>query len=262
MLQDKLNKISKKTKLMALELCEKTHAGHIGSMLSCVDLMVYTFFQQMKDKDFFILSKGHAACGLYCILNLKGLISKQKLKSFYKDGTNLPAHPPACGIDGIPFATGSLGHGLSLACGLALGAKLKKSNQQIYCLLSDGECNEGSTWEAINFAAQNKLDNLTVFLDKNNLQAFGTTKEVMNMDNMKERWQSFYWDVKECDGHDFNSIHKAVSSFDKKSIRPKCVIANTIKGKGVSFMENKIEWHYFSMNEEQYNIAVREINKQ
>jgi transketolase len=251
-----------KIKLNTLKLYKSANAGHIASSLSCIDLLTYFWLFKMNENDLFVLSKGHAAAGLYCTLNEKGLISGEKLQTFYQEGTLLAAHPPSSGIKDILFATGSLGHGPSICCGLALGSRLKKDNQQIYCLISDGECNEGSVWEAATFAAHNKLDNLTIIIDKNNLQGFGQTKDVLNMENMAERWQSFNWNVSECDGHDFISINKCVTELQNKAnSRPNCIIANTIKGKGVSFMENRLEWHYLPMNDEQYKIAINEITK-
>lgn len=245
-----------------LDMYKKANAGHIGSSLSCIDLMVYILLDKMKEEDLFLLSKGHAAGGLYCVLNEKGLISDEELNTFYKEGTLLAGHPPSSGIDGIVFATGSLGHGPSLCSGLALGAKFKNSNSKVFCIISDGECNEGSVWEAVMFAGHNKLDNLFIIIDKNNIQAFGETKNVINMDNMAEKWKSFYWDVEECDGHDFSSIKNAVNKLESKnSNSPKCIIANTIKGKGVSFMENTVEWHYLPMNQEQYTIACKNIKE-
>jgi len=252
--------LSKEIKLKTLELYKKANAGHIGSSLSCIDLLVYFYFKRLKDSDSFILSKGHAACGLYCVLNFKGIISESELSTFYREGTYLSAHPPAKGLNAVPFATGSLGHGPSLAAGLALGEKLNKTAQNVYCLVSDGECNEGSVWEAAAFAAHNKLKNLTIIVDKNNIQGFGFTKDVINMDNIADRWRVFGWETVECDGHDFCSIEQAFNKLDaEKNDRPKCIIAHTVKGKGVGYMENTIASHYWPMNDEQYIIACEEI---
>lgn len=252
--------ISKEIRLNILDLYKKANAGHIGSSLSCIELLVYFNLYKSAENDYFILSKGHAAAALYSVLNFKGLVSEKELATFYKEGTFFSAHPPAKGIEGIPFATGSLGHGPSLAAGLALGAKINNTKQNIYCLVSDGECNEGSVWEAAAFAAHNNLNNLTIIVDKNNIQAFGFTKEVMNMENLSERWNVFGWNTAECDGHNFYSIEKAFDKLNKeKNEKPKCIVCNTIKGKGVSFMENTVDWHYLTMNDEQYKIACEEV---
>jgi transketolase len=256
----KLISLQKEIKLKTLELYKRANAGHIGSSLSCLDLMVYLFFRKIRENDRFILSKGHAACALYCVLNFKGLVSDSELDTFYREGTFFSAHPPAKGIKGIPFATGSLGHGASLAAGLALSAKLNRTGQQVYCLVSDGECNEGSVWEAAAFCAHNRLDNLTVIIDKNNIQGFGFTKDVLNMENMAERWQAFGWQTVECDGHDFSSIEDAINRLDEeKTGKPSCIVAHTVKGKGISYMENTIASHYWPMNDEQYKIACEEL---
>lgn len=258
-----LHKIKKDTIKKLLAMYQKAKAGHIGSSLSCLDILIYLYFYKMKKNDKFILSKGHAAAALYAVLNKKGLITDKELDTYYLDGTLLSAHPP-CGKDkikGIIFGTGSLGHGLSLAVGLALAGKLKKKNHKIYCVLSDGDCNEGSTWEAAMFAAQHKLDNLVVIIDQNNLQGFGRSEEVISMEPMADKWQSFNFETEVIkNGNDFETINKGFNKMNQSKLKkPKCLIAKTTKGSGISFMEDRLEWHYLPMTDEQYNQALKEI---
>ena len=259
-----LRKTKQQCLLEMLDLYKRTQAGHIGSSLSCLDLLIFLYFSRMKKSDKFILSKGHAALSLYTVLKNKGVITKKTLNSFYANGTLLGAHPPTCNkLNGITFGTGSLGHGLSLAVGLALSTKFTKEKSNIYCLISEGDCNEGSTWEAALFAAHHKLENLIVVIDNNDIQAFGTSKEVINLESLKMKWEAFNFEVVITEnGNDFKSIFNTFKKLDStKSSKPKCIIAKTTKGSGVSFMENKIEWHYLPINEEQFNLAKNQINK-
>lgn len=239
----------------------RTNSGHIGTSLSCADLLVYLFFHKLRPQDKFILSKGHAAAGLYTVLAEAGRLDKAALETFCKDGTSLAAHPPCSGaVKAIPFGTGSLGHGLSLAAGMAFSTRFSKKKFKVYCVLSDGDCNEGSTWEAALFAAQHGLDNLVAIVDKNNLQGFGKTKDVLNMDPLGKKWGAFNFDVATAaDGNDFAAIDAAFRKLElKRTGRPKCVVANTTKGSGVSYMENKMEWHYLPMSGAQYRTALKE----
>ena len=260
-----LKVLKRKGLITLLGLYKEANAGHIGSSLSCLDILIYLYFARMEDNDKFILSKGHAAAGLYTVLEQKGHISKNDLETFYKDGTYLAAHPPvgAGKVKGIVFGTGSLGHGLSLATGLALSTRFTKQPFNVYCVLSDGDCNEGSTWEAVMFAAQHKLSNLVVIIDNNHIQGFGRTEEVINMEPMADKWRAFNFDVFEVkNGNDFDSLNEAFEEIDKStSPQPKCIIANTTKGSGVSYMENTVDWHYWPMNDEQYRQAIEEVEK-
>ncbi|TSC74945.1 MAG: transketolase, beta subunit [Parcubacteria group bacterium Gr01-1014_44] len=244
-----------------LDLHKKAKAGHIGSSLSCLDILIYSHFFKMKSADHFILSKGHAASALYTILAKKGLFPEQYLETYYRDGTLLAAHPPAGKLNGITFGTGSLGHGLSLAAGIALSARFSRKKFQVYCVLSDGDCNEGSTWEAALFAGHHGLGNLTVIIDNNEMQALGKTKEVLNLEPLKQKWASFNFTVAVTrDGNNFDDLHNAFGDLDKSnSNQPKCLIAKTKLGHGVSFMEDRLEWHYLPMNDEQYQKAKLEI---
>ncbi len=245
-----------------LKLYKEANAGHIGTSLSCLDILVYLYFKFMESNDRFILSKGHAALGFYVVLAKKGLIDPELLNKFYINGTSLAAHPP-CNkfLKAIPFGTGSLGHGLSLAAGFALSDRFKRTDRRVFCLLSDGDCNEGSTWEAALFAAQQNLKNLYVIIDNNQLQGFGRTSDIINLDPLAEKWISFNFDVVTAsNGNDFNSIDSAFKIISKKaSSKPKCIIARTTKGHGVSFMENRMEWHYLPLTEELYLKALSEL---
>ena len=244
-----------------LKMYFDANCGHIACSLSCIDL-IYSIIIQKKSSEKFILSKGHAAGALYSILNLTGEISDQELSTFYKEGTKLPAHPAVNSFSGIPFALGTLGHGFSISCGIALALKCDKKNDFTFVLMSDGETNEGTTWEASHFAVQHCLDNLIVFIDKNAVQGFGKTSEVLGDTSSFEKWRSIGFDIIEIDGHDFNQIDESIQYMKtRKNSHPKLIICNTLKGKGVDFMENKLEWHYLPMNAEQYSDALVSIEK-
>jgi len=260
----KLKTIKQECYEHVLKLYKDANAGHISASLSCLDILVYLYFYLMNKEDRFILSKGHAALGLYVVLSKSGLIDEKLLDTFYKNGTLLAAHPPCNGkIESIPFGTGSLGHGLSLAAGFAFSNRFTEKKNNVFCLLSDGDCNEGSTWEAALFASQHKLKNLYVVIDFNQLQGFGRSDEVLSLKPIEDKWRSFNFDVSVAsNGNDLNSINssfEALKSFD--SDKPKCIIAQTIKGSGVSFMEDKLEWHYLPMSDDQYLQAIEEVKK-
>lgn len=230
--------------------------GHIGGNLSALDAMLLVFHEYLGAKDKFILSKGHSAGALYISLWSIGRLDESELQLFHKDDTLLAGHPPAQGITDIPFATGSLGHGLSLAAGTALGFTLKNSDAKVICLTSDGEWQEGSTWEALIFSCHHKLSNLTILIDHNNLQGFGSTDEVASMSPLWEKFKGFEADVQVVDGHDLNAMRLALSK-EHKCL--KIIVLNTIKGRGVSFMENRMDSHYLPLSEEQFIIATKEL---
>jgi len=242
-----------------LGLYRTANAGHIGSSLSCLEILVELCFQRMGKEDVVILSKGHAAGALYTTLSLSGRLPEAKLEDFYKNGTLLAAHPPCTGaIKAIPFGTGSLGHGLSLACGLAFSQQFTGKNFQVYVVLSDGDCNEGSTWEAVLFAAHHQLQNLTVIVDLNGVQGIGYTKDVLRLEPITDKWRAFGFAVAVAeDGNDFASLAQAHDQL-RESKGPRCIIARTVKGHGVSFMQNRVEWHYLPMKDEQYAQALDE----
>jgi len=255
-----LKKIKKECLKTMLGMYRKANAGHIGASLSCLDILIYLFFSKMEGNDRFILSKGHAAAALYTVLAKAGKIPEAMLDTYYRDATLLAAHPPCSGnIEAIPFGTGSLGHGLSLASGLAYSGRFTGKVFNVYCVVSDGDLNEGSTWEAALFAAQHKLSNLTVIVDNNGLQGFGKSSEVLNMEPLEDKFRAFGFDTAvAANGNDFESLDLAFKNLSGSSGRPGCVIAKTVKGSGVSFMENSMAWHYLPMTEEQYKKALQE----
>lgn len=248
--------LQKKARLRLLRMHFESNAGHLGGNLSSIDIMLCLYHQTLKLNDVFILSKGHAAGALYTTLWTVGKLTEEDLSTFHKDGTILSGHPPVNRFPEIKFATGSLGHGFSLAAGIAMAKKIKQETGRVFCLTSDGEWNEGSCWEALIFSKHQKLNNLTLIVDANGLQGFGTTKEVANLDSMAEKFKSFNIPVAEINGHDIASITKALEPKKEFNV----VIAKTIKGKGVSFMENKMEWHYLPLKDDQYNHALRELS--
>lgn len=249
-----------KLRLKILEMYFNANAGHIGCSLSCIDLMIGSLITHRKESEVFLLSKGHAAASLYACLHELGEISDETLKTFYQNGTTLPAHPAPNKIKGIPFATGSLGHGLPIAIGIAQANKILQNDEFTYVLMSDGETNEGTTWEGAHYAVTKRLDNLIVMIDKNGLQGFGNTEEVLGVSADKNKWEAMGFEVVEVDGHNVAQIHHQIKLF--KAIKngiPKLLIANTVKGKGVSYMENKLEWHYLPMKLENYEIAMNDV---
>lgn len=256
---------AKRLRAHALEMTSNGKSSHIASILSICDILAVLYGDWLhlnpqdhrdKKRDRFVLSKGHAGAGVYAALAECGFINKQALQSHYKNGSFLSGHVSHKGIPGVEVSTGSLGQGLAIACGIALSGKLSKQDYRTVCLLSDGECDEGSNWEAFLFAAHHKLEKLTVIIDANKYQSIKTTTETLNLEPLADKLRAFNWNVEEIDGHCHSSILKALNSF---SSRPKAIIANTIKGKGVSFMENNILWHYKSLPAEQLNDALQEV---
>ncbi len=248
-----------KLRTRILELHHMANSGHIGCSLSCIDIMI-SILCAKNEGDTFILSKGHAATALYTILSELGEIPMEVMDTFYKNATTLPAHPAPLKYKAIPFATGSLGHGLPLATGIAKANKLKKNNHTSFVLMSDGETNEGTTWEAAHFAVANKLDNLLIVVDKNGLQGFGNTLEVLGDTAAAAVWTAIGFDVETCDGHHLKSLMETKAELlSRKNGKPKLIIANTIKGKGVDFMEGRLEWHYLPMGENLYQKAVEAV---
>ena len=258
--------IRKKILQMAMEA--GSSSAHIGGALSIVDILSTLFFKMMKldkknplsdTRDRFILSKGHACLAYYASLSEVGYISNEELKTFEKNDTNLPGHPVINKKLGIEFSTGSLGMGLSLGIGVALSSLKKKKNFNVYVVLGDGECNEGSVWEAAMAAPNFKLNNLHVIIDRNNFQQTGTNSEIMDLRDLKAKWKSFGWHTSEVDGHDIDSL---IDNFSKlKEIdQPKAIIANTIKGKGFSKFENDNKWHHSVLTKSFYEEAIKEID--
>lgn len=248
----------RQAKLRLLKMHYESGVGHIGGNLSSLDLLMYLHHKVLNVNDVFVLSKGHSAGALYVTLWSVGHLTEDDLKMFHKDGTKLAGHPTPNWIPEIRFATGSLGHGLSLSAGVALGKKLKTEPGRVFCLLSDGELDEGSNWEGMIFSAHHKLENLTLIIDNNGLQGFGTVREVADLGSLTEKFRTFGFHTQEIDGHNLEEIAAAFSCSDKG---PSVIIAHTRKGCGISFMENRMEWHYLPMTEAQYQQGVEEIRR-
>jgi transketolase len=243
-----------KARRLLVEMHYRARIGHLGGNLSCIDALMVAHFVAMGPEDRFILSKGHAAGAYYVTLAMKGLIPAEELASFHQDGTRLAGHPPATGVPGIRFATGSLGHGLSLAAGLALAARMRGRSHRVFCLTSDGEWQEGSTFEALIFAMHHRLSNLTVLVDHNRLQGFGGTAEVASMEPLEARLQGFGVEIRHCDGHDPDAIAAAMRP---GSGSPCLVMLETVKGSGVPSMEGRMESHYLPPTEVQLGESMR-----
>lgn len=242
-----------------LGLHQAAHSGHIASSLSCLEILVELCFGRMSPDDKLILSKGHAASALYTVLSLSGRLPEAELATFYQEGTLLAAHPPCSGaIRAIPFGTGSLGHGLSLACGTAFSTRYTGNQFHTYTVLSDGDCNEGSTWEAALFAAHHRLANLTAILDLNGLQGIGRSSDILNLEPIADKWRAFGFAVAVAEnGNDFSCLAAAHDRLSAEA-RPRCLIARTVKGHGVSYMQDRMEWHYLPMSDAQYTQAAAE----
>ncbi|AZT89863.1 transketolase [Caldicellulosiruptor changbaiensis] len=266
-----LKKIATEIRKSIIIQTAEAGSGHPGGSLSGVEILTYLYFVEMnidpknpKDpkRDRFVLSKGHASPLLYAVLAEKGFISKEELKGFRQIYSSLQGHPDMKKVPGVEMSTGSLGQGLSVANGMALAAKLDKKDYRVYVLLGDGEIQEGQIWEAAMTAAHYKLDNLTAFLDHNGLQIDGKITEVMSPEPVDEKFRAFGWHVIKIDGHDFNQIEKAVNEAKTIKGKPTIIIAETVKGKGVSFMENEVGWHGTAPNKEQAQKALEELQKQ
>lgn len=264
---ENLKNISKKVRRNLVRMHHETNAPHIGSGLSIVEMLVALYFRisnvnkknvSSKDRDRIVLSKGHAAAALYSVLKEKGILSEKELFNFYKNGQYLAGHP-SIGVKGVEVSSGSLGHGFPMAIGFALANKLDKKNYQVYAILGDGECNEGAVLESAIIAMRLKLDNLTIVVDCNCLQGYDYTKDICPIERLTEVWKSMGFYVIEIDGHDFRQLDKALNPENKIKEKPKVVIAKTVKGKGISFMENRLEWHYKSPNDEQLQKAMDEL---
>ena len=267
--KEELRVTAQKIRLGALECVFYANSGHPGGSLSISDLLAYLYFEKMNvfpddpkndDRDRFVLSKGHTAPALYTTLALKGFFSTDLLKTFRKEGSILQGHPDMKNVPGVDMSTGSLGQGISAACGMALSGKVSNKTYRVYSIMGDGELEEGQVWEAAMFAAHYKLDNLTAFVDFNGLQIDGNIVDVMNPTPIDEKFKAFGWNVLVIDGHNFDEIDNAVKIADTTKGKPTVIICKTVKGKGVSFMENKAEWHGSAPNKEQYETAVAEIS--
>ena len=263
-----LAKIACNVRMGIIEGTFNAKSGHPGGSLSIADILTYLYFREMNvdaaapvkaDRDRFVLSKGHAAPALYAVMAQKGYFPVEELKTLRKVGSRLQGHPSMNYLPGVDISTGSLGQGISAACGMALGAKLKGDAFRVYTILGDGEIGEGQVWEAAMYAAAKKLDNLVAFVDNNNLQIDGTVEEVNSPYPIPEKFASFGWNVVEIDAHNFDEIESALENAKATKGKPTAIIAKSVKGKGVSFMENQVSWHGSAPNAEQYEIALAEL---
>lgn len=266
-----LANIANEIRMGALEQVYEAQSGHPGGALSCSDILAVLYFNQMNidpkqpnasARDRFVLSKGHCSPALYATLARKGYFDKAVLTGFRNIDSNLQGHPDMTKIPGVDMTTGSLGQGLSAAVGMAIGSKMDSAGCRVYCLVGDGEIEEGQVWEAAMTASKNKLDNLCVIVDHNGLQIDGTVEEVAGLIEIKEKFESFGFYTIEIDGHDIEEIIQAFQAARSEKGRPTAIIANTIKGKGVSFMEGKAQWHGKAPNQEQYEEAMNELKLQ
>jgi len=244
--------------------------SHIGSSLSIADILSVLYYDILNinpnnvlaiDRDRFILSKGHAGAAVYATLAELKFFPKEKLKTHYQNGSDLSGHVSHKGVPGVEFSTGSLGHGINVAVGMAKAAKLDRMTHKIFVLLSDGECDEGTIWEAAMFSSHHKLDNLFAIIDYNKIQSLDSIENTLGLEPFKQKWKSFGWHVIEVDGHNHEQLKIAFSSSPQKRYKPTVIIAHTTKGKGVSFMENSVLWHYRSPQGKEFEDAIRELEK-
>jgi len=251
-----------------VQMSHDAETPHLGSSLSCVEMVVAAYWGALRidaqnaaspDRDRFILSKGHAATTLYAALAERGFFPSELLDTYARPGSVLAEHPSPNCVPGVEVATGSLGHGLSLGLGMALAARLQKRSYRVFALLSDGECNEGSVWEAAMFAAAKRLSNVVVLVDYNKWQATGRSNEIMALAPLREKWQAFGWEAHEVDGHDLASLLRLLGTVPSETGRPLAIICNTVKGKGVSFMEDDNNWHYRIPNAAEVEAARKEL---
>lgn len=259
------NLTSRQMRRIILEQAKRANVGHIGSALSIVEILTALYGGVLHvphpddpERDRFILSKGHAVLALYAALALRGWLTAADLDTYCGDGSLLGVHPEHQ-LGGIDFCTGSLGHGLSMGAGAALAARLHGSARRAFVLVSDAECNEGSLWEAVMFAAHHRLANLIAIIDLNGQQALGYTGDVLNLSPMAERWRAFGWDVQEVDGHDVPAISRTIAGLETRAGPPHVLLAHTVFGRGVSYMERQIAWHYLPMAEAEYQQALTEL---
>lgn len=269
MLENALIEKSNKIRQLSIEAIYFAQSGHPGGSLSIAEILSVLYFDIMNvdpfnsdepNRDRFILSKGHGAPAYYAALALKGYFDVEDLKRLRKDTNSLQGHPSMNKTKGVDYSTGSLGQGLSIANGMALYAKRNNRDYKVYCLCGDGEIQEGQIWEAAMTSAHYHLNNLVLIIDNNRLQIDGEVEKVMNNSSISEKFKAFNWDVEEVDGHSVENLCQALKK-ERYNDKPLCIVAHTIKGKGVSFMENQVSWHGGSFNEEQYNLAKKELTE-
>jgi len=265
-LAKKLKNLANKARKLIIDIAYRSKSVHVGSSLSCVDILVSLYFHQLNidlknwnKRDIFVLSKAHGAMAFYAVLNLKEIIGNKFLKRYLQNGGTLSAHLDKFTHKAIEASTGSLGHGFNMALGMAYGYKLKNDKRKIYTLIGDGESQEGSIWEGALFASKLGIDNFTAIMDHNNLQGYGRPKEICHFEPIIDKWKAFGWQVERVGGHNFQEL---IDAFNEPNLgKPKIIIADTCKGKGVSFMENEMKWHYFIVTEELRQKAMEELCK-
>ncbi len=261
--------LARRIRRHAVRMTSLGGSSHVGSVLSMADLLAVLYGEVLRvdparpdwpDRDRFILSKGHAGAGVYAVLAERGFFPVGRLDGHCRDGSDLSGHVSHKNLPGVELSTGSLGHGLPVGAGMAYGAKLDGRAHRVVVLLSDGECDEGSNWEAVLFAAHHGLDNLVAVVDYNKIQSLAPVAETLNLEPFAEKWRSFGWAVVEVDGHDHAALRAAFARLPAVPGRPTCVVAHTVKGKGVSFMEHSVLWHYRTARGEELEAALRELN--
>jgi transketolase len=265
---DDLSKLAGKIRRHVVRMTHRAKSSHVGTSLSMADLLAVLYGGILRvnpaeplwpDRDRFILSKGHGAAAVYAVLAEKGFFSVEELDTFYQDGSALAGHITHSAVSGVEASTGSLGHGLGIACGMALAGQRDHRTYRVFALLSDGECDEGSTWEAILFASHHHLDNLVAIVDYNKIQSLASTEDTLALEPFGDKWRAFGWSVREINGHHLAEIQGALKTVPWQVGRPSCVIAHTVKGKGVSFMENCVLWHYRPPDNDELQRALTEL---
>ncbi len=263
-----LAELARTIRIRTLQMTHRAKSSHIGTCFSMADLLAVLYGRVLQvdparpdlpGRDRFVLSKGHGCAALYAVLAERGFFPTPWLDRFYQDGSTLWGHATHHGVPGVEVSTGSLGHGLSLACGMALAGKHDGHSWRVFALLSDGECDEGSTWEGALFAPHHGLDNLVVIVDYNKIQSFGTVKQVLDLEPFADKWRAFGWAVREIDGHAIETVVEVCERLPFERGRPSCLIAHTVKGKGVSFMEGDLLWHYRAPDADELRRALQEL---
>jgi transketolase len=268
-LPDYLPRLAARLRRHLLLMTHRAKSSHVGSGLSMAEILAVLYGEILRidpakpdweSRDRFVLSKGHACAALYAALAERGFLPMSELQTFYMDGSRLSGHVTHNGVPGVECSTGSLGHGLAIACGMALASRGSQAPYRVFAVLSDGECDEGSTWEAALFAGHQRLSNLTAIVDYNRIQSLGRTREVLDLDPLVDKWASFGWHTEAVDGHDIEAVRAVLSRVPLSPDRPTCVIANTVKGKGISFMEDSLLWHYRSPDASELARALGELD--